>query len=84
MHQILFITVAFRYRRTGQRQCDSHESAHLKPEQVEPYIERVCARAIDAGVQLTSIEVRNNIAPNKWGEPGWQVPWSWYSKLPFL
>jgi len=84
MYQVLSTTVVFRYRRTGQWQCDSHESMHLKPEQVEPYIEKLCARAADAGIQITSIEVRNNIPPNKWGEPRWQVPWSWDSKLPLL
>lgn len=84
MQQVLFVTVSFRYRHAGQRQCDSHESMHLEPEQVEPYIERLCSKAVDAGMQITYIEVRNNLSPNRWGESRWQVPWSWSSKLPLL
>lgn len=84
MDQVQFITVSFRYKRAGQRQCSSHESMHLKPEQVEPYIERLCSKAVDAGIQITYIEVRNYTPSNRWGEPGWQVPWSWYPKLPLL
>ncbi len=82
MPQVMFITVAFWWKQEGQRQCTEHESMHLRPEQVEPYIERVCAKAADAGIRITTIEVRNHIPPNRWGQPQWQVPWHWHTKLP--
>lgn len=82
MHQVVSITVAFRWKSKGQWQCSVHESMPLTPQQVEPYIERLCAKAVDADVQLTSIEVRNNISPDRWGQPRWQVPWSWHTRLP--
>lgn len=78
---IIFITVAFRWKHPSEWQYRCYESKALKDSEVEPYIEQMLRHAVRSNIKVCSIEVRNHVPPNRWGEPGWKIPWEWRSQL---